>query len=617
MILSSIFRSIYEKQIDAVFLWLSSVATENDRILVDLPGKSGMYRFKFPLTVGDYPRLIIPKPLEPATFAIVRSEKILEEKEQWVSIFSSQEFNVYERRTRFVVPPLRWGMDLVEKSALLKIARKNLEACFYDGENREQDLSSELRDKFDERLDVDVALWVRGKLRGSMISTNKTVLEGVIEAARRAVRDLRFKPVTETDLKEIRIEITVFSPLRIPLTAQLITERRILPEKGYCLMYGEKIGWLLPEVFNVRQFRDLSEMLEMLARKKVGLSVVDNNIIQHTIIFEVQDFIEPSRPGKQVIDLRASMADASLSPQCNYLERAHEAALWLCSIQEEDGNIPAIVDFSKITHKEKVDWSRLGFAALALHELWSVTGEDRFYLAAERVLGYFESVFLPQSNIHKFPVSPNHISVYAGQLAMKLGRPQIAYWVAEELVLHNISKTPFNPIFYSQWVKLLGELSGPQNQLVRDKFIDAVRSRFLNEDKEKPLYDLASWASAAEVFWNIDRKLALEIAAWISRYQNSDGSFPTSPTNPKPYTRGTGKIAEILALNPDWNGKTEKALSWLCSMQYHADITFFMPPESRLQVLGSLRHDYLNWESWTDSVAHFILATTRFLQSKD
>lgn len=612
-----LFRSPYDKQLDAIFLWLSSVAIESDRVFVDIPGKHGMYRFKSPLTVGDYPQRIIPKALEPATFAIVNDKKFLEQKKDWASLFFLQEFSVYERKTRSARPLLRLGMSMAERALLLHLARRTLEAHFSVREDAPSDFSQEFQERFQECLDVDVALWVRGKLRGSMIATDKPLCDGVIDAARRSTRDLRFKPISKEDLPELRIEITVFSPLRIPLTKQLLTKGRILPEKGYCLKFGNKTGWFLPEVFNVQQFANLSDLLHMLARKKTGLSRVDKNTLAHTVIFDVEDFVEPAvGTAKDPIALSASMPRSALLGTSDYLQSARDGAEWLCRLQEEDGNIPPGIDFSKVTQKEKVDWSRLGFASLALHEFGSFSGEARFCSAAEKALGYIEYTFFAEPLSRKIADSSQYASPYAGQLAIRLERSELARRIADSVVSPGISEPTFHPIFFAQRARFLGKLPDSEYKAAYGNLLCILRTRFLKEDKENPVFDFASWASAVEAFWDIDRTFALEIAKWITARQHPDGSFPTSPTNSKPYTRGTGKIAEVLALDPARREEVERALSWLCSMQYSADTMFFVPPESRNIISGSLRHDYLNWESWTDSVAHFLIAISRFCQKK-
>lgn len=611
------FCSPYEKQLNAAFFWLSSVVEEKDRIFIDIPGKHGVYRFKFPLKVGDYPLRIIPKAREPATFVIVSEEKFpqTEKREDWAPLFASQEFSVYERKARSPKPLLRWGVDVDERRTLLAFARKNLESYFFGGEIKPTKVGQEIDEKFQEHCDLDVALWVRGKLRGSMIATDKPVCDGVAEAALRAARDLRFKPIAKDDMAELRIEISLCRPLKIPITANLLAADKILPEKGYCLRHKGKQGWYFPQVYNAVRFSTLSELLEQLARRKTGLASVHPQIYKQVVIFDVEDFVESARPEADPIVLHASMRNVRVLGITEILERARDGAEWLCNIQEEDGNIPPIVDFTKIAHKESVNWPRLSFAALALHEFGSSVGDARFCAAAQKAFVYLEKIL--DTYTENFSPDMLFASAYMGQLAIKIGRIPVARKCAERLICH-VPNKDFEPILWAQAAVLIGQLTVHLSQshiLVGDHLRDVLRKQFLTQKNGQPTFDFASWASAIDAFWDIDRAFATEIAHWIAHHQSPEGYFPSSVSNPYPYTRGTGKVAEVLALDPLLSNSTGRAFSWLCSMQYNADTTFFVPTESRPLVFGSLRHDYLNWESWTDSVAHYLIAVTRFHKS--
>lgn len=285
-------RDSKKSQLKSIFNWLTTVAGDKDIIFVDLPRMKGYFRFEFPLKYGDYPiKIGEPSTELKSTFVVKTSSKISLE-ESWIKIFSSSEVEVFENRDyRTQIKPIRWGFDDEDKKILIKIARDALENFLTDGMRLNREYFQTLPPRFFLKTDLDIALWVRGYLRGSAVVENLHLGEAIADAAIQASRDPRFKPITHGELPCVRIEVTIFSDCRIPLIQEEFERGSIYAEKGYLLESGTHRGWFLPEVFNVRRFANLEAFLTTLAREKAGLEHF-NRKKSKVFIFEVDDFIE-------------------------------------------------------------------------------------------------------------------------------------------------------------------------------------------------------------------------------------------------------------------------------------------------------------------------------------
>jgi hypothetical protein len=143
-----------------------------------------------------------------------------------------------------------------------------------------------------------------------------------------------------------------------------------------------------------------------------------------------------------------------------------------------------------------------------------------------------------------------------------------------------------------------------------------LKNNFQKELKSGATMNLAAWSELANTFWGIDNEFARKIFDWLKKYQLPNGAFAAETNSSFAYTRGTGKIFEILALNPKENNEEiNKALFWLAAMQYTGENTFFIPPKNRHLIMGGLRHDYFNPETWIDAAGHFLLGASRLISA--
>jgi len=159
------------------------------------------------------------------------------------------------------------GVSEVGRKRLLEIARKTLEARLRGKPvPKFKADSAELRWK----RGVFVTLTKNGKLRGCIgCFTSDEPLYKVVSdyAVISATRDRRFRPVRASELKNIKIEISVLSPMRRvkdPLKEVVIGKHGIYIKRGY------RSGTYLPQVA-VEHKMSLEQFLSSCCSSKAGL----------------------------------------------------------------------------------------------------------------------------------------------------------------------------------------------------------------------------------------------------------------------------------------------------------------------------------------------------------
>jgi len=131
-----------------------------------------------------------------------------------------------------------------ERAALLRIARTTIEARIRGDRAPDVEVDS---DVLKERRGAFVTLHLHGQLRGCIgyVEAYKPLHETVREMAEAAAfSDPRFPPVTEVEVPELEIEISVLSPLREIRDAEEIE----VGVHGILLAQGHRQGLLLPQV---------------------------------------------------------------------------------------------------------------------------------------------------------------------------------------------------------------------------------------------------------------------------------------------------------------------------------------------------------------------------------
>jgi AmmeMemoRadiSam system protein B/AmmeMemoRadiSam system protein A len=141
-------------------------------------------------------------------------------------------------------PPALFSLDEQEKKELLRIARSALEMYVL-----EHQVYNPLTDdpKLASKKGAFVTLKKKGRLRGCIgfiepvFPLHQTVARAAIYAAS---RDVRFKPVNSSELKDIDMEISVLTPLRKINNPKDVK----VGQHGLVIARGDRKGLLLPQV---------------------------------------------------------------------------------------------------------------------------------------------------------------------------------------------------------------------------------------------------------------------------------------------------------------------------------------------------------------------------------
>ena len=596
-------RDMY-RAVLAIIDWIRAVADDTTIVRIEFPRYTASFHFLFPLRAHDVPRRIW-KNTESPSF-IIRAPAPYPEGD-WASAFRSSDIEVLEKTKegKRGMVPLRFGLSHKERMLALQFVRNIMHDVL---EKRPVSEQWNTPPRFLLSADVNIALWVEGVLRGSQIVAGRSLKNGLVEAARMTLADPRFKPITPEELQSVRIQIGLINPLRVPLSETIRAQNRILPEKGYLLSFKEKKGWFLPEVLNVRRFRNLHELLMNLAEEKAGIDVT---LIRsaRVILFKVEDFIE-SEDHARSIHLYGSMP----VPVLNVADRDvrfRAAADWLVSLQEEDGNIPPII--GPLTGRSaQIDWPRLAFTGWALAEFGKVVHEDIYRAVAEKAFAFLRTYLLDVERA----IPHRELSLaYFGRLAHALDHGYEARSAASLLVMKAPQLT-FDAITFAQIAGFLRLIHSKESSEVVAILEQTLKKTFLDLHQKKTPMSLAAWAELAPLFNESDPTFSQEVYQWLLSLQLENGAFPDTTTSDFVYTRGTGKIFEALAyVGAGYKEPIEKSLAWLFSMQYTQDNMFFIPVDMRPRMLGSFRHDYTNQEAWIDSAGHILLGAARLKRS--
>jgi len=144
----------------------------------------------------------------------------------------------------FSFPDDNQSLDKKQQALLLDLARRTIEASLSGQTPPKTDMGDP---KLGELRGAFVTLTRKKVLRGCVgyISPTQPLYRAVSEMAVAASsQDIRFKPVSKDELKEIRIEISVLSPLKPLLNPQEIE----VGTHGLYIVKGGFSGLLLPQV---------------------------------------------------------------------------------------------------------------------------------------------------------------------------------------------------------------------------------------------------------------------------------------------------------------------------------------------------------------------------------
>lgn len=463
-------------------------------------------------------------------------------------------------------------------------------------------------------IDMDICFWVRGQIRASMIVAEQLPLhETLRRATQRSLSDRRFAPLRQEELSELRIECTLMGGPWEELTQHARARNEIEPERGMVALRGKSpVGWYIPAVHNCVRFRSLDQMLTSLLRNKAKLpKAVIPEILLAT--YPTTGFIEnDSHTG--CLDMRGPIVCPAAPPDPRSILDAGLAAL--LRLERSPGLFETYL--SPVAREQSVgtDWPRLAFTGFVLAETGRMFSRSALVEASESMEQYLRSK-LPLSDAAQAKDSAL-ASIYAALASLARGeRDLAAVWMrtAEtSLPLENMG-----PIARLHGARVLSR-SGEEASLDRAKRI--FSETLLQWQRLRKSVQLALYPElvplALDMFGVTGderyRSEAQRIGEWYAAQQQPDGSFPITPGRTFAYTRGTGKVFEVLALLPEQRAQVmERTLEYLASMQYTDENMFHISPDLREQFRDHFRHDAFDRSVWSDATGHVVLGLARLV----
>ncbi|MBI4134504.1 MAG: AMMECR1 domain-containing protein [Candidatus Sungbacteria bacterium] len=626
-------KSDYLEKAEAALLWIGTVAKEIDIVLIISPGGNEFCTFPFPRRLKDAPRRIPACPPEKLTFIISPDVSRLPSEGEWLCVFNLELIRVYENKSRARdINPLRWGLSDTERGMASALARSALETFLLEETRRgikhpdSEQHAAKIPPRFFLHTDIDITLWVGGKCRGSRVIERLRFHEAISRGVKAASRDPRFKPIEPYELPDVQIEITVLSPLRIPLSSAELEEEEIRwPEKGYLLETEGKQAWLIPDVFNVERFHSLQDLLALASQKA---NLTQYNPHTSTVrILEVESWIENEG---NIYSLFGPVATAE--PQSAFA--VEEAISWLISLQDTDGNVSPFRTPSEES-QHHVDFARSAFAMWALGEYASLHGLIDYRKNVERHFTYIKR------QLEDSLVSKNSLLyIYSAEEALLL-----SHWTGNdsylqdakrwtEIAIRTVAEGAATPIMLQQLATLLINLGEAAPAAPRD-VAEKAKGQFLAEQQRRGPLNLAQFAELLHVFYLLgerdgsaaDYQFALAIADWIvahRRREERPGNppFPATTKGGLGYSRATAKIAEVMNSACQSAKRLEKndepyrqaireTLRWLSIMQYDKTNTYFMQSGARPRMIGGVRNSFIDTAAWIDTVGHILLFLSR------
>lgn len=463
-------------------------------------------------------------------------------------------------------------------------------------------------------VDLDVCFWVGGEMRASAIlAEGQPLAEALRDGVDRALHDGRFRPITEMELGDLRIELTFFGQPWRQLSTEEYQKNEIDPARGFAaVLDGRVAAWYIPAVHNVLAFRDLTHLADSLLRDKGRLALSDaRRAIVYT--FPTIGWIEGIRPDTIV----ALSGPIPASPGVEQtVENIFEIGLqWLFRQEVATGAfLPR--RFAETARICGIDWPRLGFTASVLAEI-DQSSEQPDCRWASRRIDTFLRVQLEKALFIRAE-DKTLTALYAGLAALTADDSRSAKeWltISERFCL--VEK--LSPIAQLQGATLLARLGG--EHLGRAKKI--TEGSFRDWEKSRDVAQLALYPQLIPLCLELYRQTgerqhqerAVLMADWYVAQQQLDGSFPHSPKKNGPYIRGTGKIMEVLALFPErYTEALDQGFQYVARMQYTADSLYHSLVSRHDDFRGGFRHDAFNRDAWIDGTGHVLLAATRFLK---
>ena len=586
--------------------WIRTIALEDDAFVLVTGRKRGVFRFAFPSRPDDRPeRLAIGEDDARVRFVVSTRDEVA--APGWRRILRFDALSVIERDTPHGgARPLRLGLSDADGWALLQTTRAAAEA-FVAGRSPSETSSGDARlSSLAQRSVVAVSMWTRGRLRGSIVCPPAPALSLARRAGEWVCKDARFERIsTQAELAETTFQVGLVHAPAIPLSREEIRERDAYTDKAYFVSEGNHFGTYMPEVFNVRAARKLAPLLESLAREKAGLERIGDETRVEAC--EVSEAVE-SADGTRAVALDGPIARVTNQPA--RLDDTHTAGsaacAWLVSVQHEDGSWPVRVRAATGAGDGR-DPVRVALVAFALAAYGTAARIDEGPRAARRALDWLER---SRSEWTSDPARALWTHCYMGRTADCLGDTPAFATAAAGVRKTAHARDRMAAMHAASFSRHVASRD-PEAARRADTLGIALFDEFRRARDGKAPVSLAEWAELATSF-SPDSTRARDISQWLRSHQLPDGSFPETTASRFAYTRGTGKVFEVLAQTcPDAEPALVRCFGWLRTMQYRPDSVFFVPREHRARVLGGLRHDVYDTDAWVDAAGHLLIGLAR------
>jgi AMMECR1 domain-containing protein len=624
MSLSAWKRRIFAKDKDDAALervlgWIRTIAFEEDAFRLEAHGDRGVYHFPFPAMPAARPAPLAIAEDDPRVRFVVRAlaerrgaraGRQVAEELGFRPILRLRALTVLERDAPHgPARPLRLGLEEDERRALLARARLGVErALAGDAEATAAARPPTTAPRLAHRAAVAVALWTRGRLRGSVVSPPRPLWRAVDLAAASVCRDGRFERLSLADLDDTVVQLAVVHMPTVPVSRREVESADAYHDKAIFLADGARFGLFLPEIFNLRRHRKMAALVLDLAREKAGVAYGDDASVE---IGEVTDFVESAdRTHALLLDGPvATLPDddphgfASAEWAGSARAAGDAACTWLAAIQGEDGSLPRFVR-PGTGCAEGVDPVRAALTAQGLAAFGVVHRREAAVETARRAIAWLHRI---RPSWEREPTEKLLTLCYLGKAAMALGDDAALERAAGDVL--SCLDLGSGPLVLANAAALLR--AGDARARTRSASIESdLLGRFLVGAGERAPMSLAEWAETAAAFPSTSR-VARAVSEWLAAHQMRSGAFPDTTASDFAYSRGTGKIFEALAADPSSRETALRALAWLLTMQYRPDSLFFVPAEHRARVAGGLRHDYHDTDAWIDAAGHLLVGLAR------
>ncbi len=601
--------------LDPILSWLRTIVLERDVFVLETPEGRRLVRFPFPSEPGSRPGPASEAGADDRVRFIVRAGVPIGAGSEgrpgvWLPVVRLRELEVLERDAPHgALRPLRLGLDHAESAAMLAHVRRCAER-FVRGE-RPADTPPATGDleRLQQGAGVAVAIWTGGQLRGSIVSPPGAVLRTLGQVAVWACLDARFKRLTVADLDDTVFEATLIHAPTSTLSPAEIATADAYHDKAIFVSEGSRAGIYLPEIFNVGPARQrrLSFLTESLARDKAGLAAFGPGA--RVEVCEVTDVIEsPDRTRALRLDGPVTEWTRGTGPDA-VRASGDAACAWLARIQREDGAFPQRVHASSGVG-EGLDAARTAMTAHALAEFGAAYGVPAAQETARRALSWVTTT-RSMGGDHETIL----VACYQGKAALALSGVEAAEPFLGTVLgarMNDVAALP--PLVGAHLLSFLGLVEADRSPAaeVCARLRPQLSRRFSTAKAGGASAALAEWAELA-MAPPVSSELSADVIRWLVGQQLQSGAFPDTTTSCFAYSRGTGKIFEVLAASrsPDADKATAAALVWLLGMQYRPDSAFFIPTEHRQRVFGGLRHDYFDTDAWIDAAGHLLLGLAR------